>query len=251
MNDRLLPLVGAYNFRDLGGYPTTDGRQTRWGRLFRSDTLDELTAEDVAALRQLGLASIIDLRTTSEVARAGRRVLEDEPIHYVHLSVIQEEGQETPSEARAAVPQWGSSRAAQRYLWYLEVGAEPLVAAFELMAQPERYPLVFHCYAGKDRTGVLAALVLGCLGVEETAIIEDYVLTETRMELIKSRIKRDPRMGERKEQVPQDALSALAETMEEFLDGLAVRYGGPRRWALEAGVTESQLEALEVALLQS
>lgn len=250
MSQRLLPLVGAYNFRDLGGYPTTDGRQTRWGRLFRSDTLDELTAEDVAALRELGLASVIDLRTTSEVERAGRRVLADEPIHYVHLSVITEEGSGPgPGEAQAA-PQWGSSRAAQRYLWYLEVGAEALASAFELMGDPARYPMVFHCFAGKDRTGVLAALVLSCLGVEETAIVEDYVLTETRMELIKSRLRRDPRIGERADQIPPDALSVLAETMEEFLDGLAVRYGGARSWALQAGIAPEHLEVLEGQLLE-
>lgn len=245
MADRLLPLVGAYNFRDLGGYPTADGRHTRWGRLFRSDTLDELTEDDVRTLRDLGLASVVDLRTASEVERAGRRVLADEPIHYVHLSVIQEEG----GEERAA-PRLGINRVAERYLWYLDVGAEALVAAFELMADPDRYPMVFHCYAGKDRTGVLAALVLSCLGVDETAIVEDYVLTETRMELIKGRIRRDPRFGERFDTIPASALSVAAESMEEFLDGLAVRYGGAREWALQAGVRPEDLDVLEAELLE-
>ena len=69
---RILDLVGAYNFRDLGGYPTTDGRRTRWGRVFRSDTLQELTDTDINVLRQLGLATIVDLRTPTEVERDGR-----------------------------------------------------------------------------------------------------------------------------------------------------------------------------------
>src|SRR5271166_4913778 len=86
--DRLLPLVGAYNFRDLGGYPTTDGRQTRWGRLFRSDTLHELTDEDLDAVRALGLVTVIDLRTPTEVARIGRGPLADEPVHYLNASVL-------------------------------------------------------------------------------------------------------------------------------------------------------------------
>src|ERR1700684_2583135 len=88
---RLLPLVGAYNFRDLGGYPTTNGRTTRWGRLFRSDTLHELTNADLIVLRELGLASVIDLRTMTEVQRAGRGLLGSEPVHYVNLSVLPEE----------------------------------------------------------------------------------------------------------------------------------------------------------------
>ena len=70
--DRLVPLSGAFNFRDLGGYPTADGRVTRWGTLFRSDTLHELTVADVDLLRSLGLATIIDLRTSRELERTGR-----------------------------------------------------------------------------------------------------------------------------------------------------------------------------------
>src|SRR5580698_10156035 len=85
---RLLPLVGAYNFRDLGGYPTLDGRTTRWGRLYRSDTLQELTREDLARLRGIGLVSVIDLRTPNEVERTGRGVLGSEPIRYVNLSIL-------------------------------------------------------------------------------------------------------------------------------------------------------------------
>ena len=68
---RLLPLVGAYNFRDMGGYPTTDGRVTRWGRLFRSDTLHALTESDLRGLREIGLKCVIDLRTAREVDQTG------------------------------------------------------------------------------------------------------------------------------------------------------------------------------------
>src|ERR1700678_4035071 len=96
--DRLLPLVGAYNFRDLGRYPTIDGRVTLWGKLFRSDTLHELTPADLEVLRRIGLVSVIDLRTSAEVERTGRGLLAEEPIRYLHASVLQEEG----SEAYAA-----------------------------------------------------------------------------------------------------------------------------------------------------
>lgn len=236
----MLPLVGAYNFRDLGGYPTTNGGQTAWGKLFRSDTLQELTAEDIAVLRDLGLVSVVDLRMVREVERSGRGPLADEPVRYAHLSVISEGGEEqaAPSlEDRVG-----------RYLWYLEVGAKPLAEAFALMADESAYPMVFHCFAGKDRTGVLAALVLSCLGVEETAIVEDYVLTATRMELIVARLRREPRFADLT--VDSAGLAVEAETMEGFLEGLKGLYGGAREWALDVGVRPDQLEAIGTILLE-
>ena len=179
VTDRLLPLVGAYNFRDLGHYPTIDGRVTVWGKLFRSDTLHELTTADLEVLRQIGLAGVIDLRTTAEVERAGRGLLADEPIRYLHASVLQEEGGETVAAPTGDDP-------SERYLWYLDAGRLALVAALEMVADPDSYPLVFHCAAGKDRTGVLAALVLDILGVHPDVIIEDYMLTATRIDMIRA-----------------------------------------------------------------
>jgi protein-tyrosine phosphatase len=236
---RLLPLVGAYNFRDLGGYPTSDGRITRWGQLFRSDTLHELTEADLQTLRDIGLASVIDLRTAAELERTGRGLLAAEPLRYLHLSVIQEEGggsQGAPTEAQEDL--------AQRYLWYLDVGREALVEALRMVGDQTSYPLVFHCAAGKDRTGVLAALVLDILGVERDVIVEDYVLTASRMDLILSRVQREPDASARIAEIPQFLLRAEAATMATFLDLLHQHHGGGRGWALSAGVPAQSLEAM-------
>jgi protein-tyrosine phosphatase len=242
---RLLPLVGAYNFRDLGGYPTTDGRTTRWGRLYRSDTLHELTDEDLAVLRDLELASVIDLRTPAEVERVGRGLLGSEPVRYVNLSVLAEEG----GEQRAA-PAARLADTAERYLSYLETGRHALVTSFGLMADPGSYPLVFHCQAGKDRTGVLAALVLACLDVERRAIVDDYVLTATRMDLILGRLRRDPYFAGRIDDLPPSVFVVEAATMERFLDGLQEKYGGARSWAQMAGVPTDQLDVLADLLVE-
>ncbi len=242
---RLLPLVGAYNFRDLGGYPTTDGRTTRWGRLYRSDTLHELTDEDLAVLRDLELASVIDLRTPTEVERVGRGLLGSEPVRYVNLSVLAEDGGE-----QQAAPAPRLADTAERYLSYLEMGRGALVTSFGLMADPESYPLVFHCQAGKDRTGVLAALVLACMGVERRAIVDDYVLTATRMDLIIGRLRRDPYFADRIDDLPPSVFSVEAATMERFLDGLEEKYGGARSWAQTAGVPTDQLDALADLLVE-
>jgi protein tyrosine/serine phosphatase len=243
--ERLLPLVGAYNFRDLGGYPTVDGRTTRWNVLFRSDTLHELTTDDLEALRRLGLAGVIDLRTATEVERSGRGRLAGEPIRYLHASVIGSEGGETVA---APSPEEDGSHA--RYLWYLSTGRRALLAALEMMADPSSYPLVFHCAAGKDRAGVLAALVLDLLGVEPEVIVEDYVLTESRMDLIRARLRRDPIYRDRIDQIPASRLAVEATTMERFLEELHRRHGGARAWAVGAGLAPGRADQLVDLLLE-
>ena len=229
--ERLLPLAGASNFRDLGGYPTTDGGMTRWGQLFRSDTLHELTEADLEVLRGVGLASVIDLRTATELERSGRGLLGNEAIAYLHASVLQEEGGES-----VAVPAPSDDDPAERYLWYLEVGHRALTEALTMIADPKNRPLVFHCAAGKDRTGVLAALVLDILGVEHSVIVDDYAITATRMALILDRLRRDPVWGESVAEIPPGRVLAEGTTMARFLDLLYARHGGARAWALAAGV---------------
>ncbi len=242
---RLVPLAGSFNFRDLGGYPTADGRVTRWGRLFRSDTLHEVTEEDVALLRALGLATIVDLRTSRELERTGRGPLGPEPIAYHHLSVIRDEA----GEAMAA-PAPAGEDLSERYLWYLDVGREPLTQALALVTQSANLPLVFHCAAGKDRTGVLAALVLDILGVSAELIVADYLITASRMESILDRYRSDPAFADRMAQVPPSRFGVEAPTMVRFLAELDNRFGGARGWAVSSGVAPADLDCMEDLLLE-
>jgi protein-tyrosine phosphatase len=276
--ERLVALEGAFNFRDLGGYPSRDGRSTRWGRLFRSDTLHELTAEDVEILRGLGLVTVVDLRTPRELARTGRGRLEPEKIDFHHLSVLgdaapamgestnregggageggdgrRDDGQpegEDPGEAIAAPAPVGEDLSA-RYRWYLDVGRESLAAALQLIGDPARLPLVFHCAAGKDRTGVLAALVLDLVGVDHNDIVEDYLITAGRMELILGRFRSDPTLAERLARVPPATYGVEAVTMRSFLEGLHLEFGGARAWATDAGVPTTILDRIPELLLGS
>jgi hypothetical protein len=245
-HDRLVPLTGAFNFRDLGGYPTTGGRRTRWGRLFRSDTLHELTQADVEFLRSMGLNTVIDLRTARELERTGRGPLAPEPVAFHHLSLITDGG----GEAMAAPAEEGDDLA-ERYLWYLEVGRASLVDALSLISEPANLPLVFHCAAGKDRTGVLAALVLDILGVDAEVIVADYLITAGRMELILGRYRNDPILRERMEKVPASRFSVTQVTMVCFLEELHARFGGAKEWALASGVSPASLDRIEELLLEA
>ncbi len=242
-HERIVPLVGASNFRDLGGYPTVDGGVTRWGTLFRSDALHELTEPDIEVLRDLGLKTIVDLRMGAEVRKSGRGLLGFEPATYHHLSVIDEDGGES-----RGVPAPTDEDLSNRYMWYLDIGREPLARALSVLGDTANYPLVFHCAAGKDRTGVLAALVLDIVGVERAVIVEDYVLTASRMELVLERILRTLGEDRRVEDLPANAFTVKASTMEGFLDRLDQRYGGARQWALAAGVPYDCLNSLSVSL---
>jgi protein-tyrosine phosphatase len=243
--ERILPLAGAYNFRDLGGYRTGDGRVTRWGRLFRSDALHEVTRADLEVLSATGLAVIVDLRTGPELERSGRGLLDAEPMRFVHLSMTDAEG----GESVAAAPAEFHAKLAERYLWYLEVGRLSLVEVLTLIADPANQPLVFHCAAGKDRTGVVAALVLDILGVDRDTIVNDYVLTATRMPLIMDRFTRDPFLASRLSSIPPHAFAVEAASIEGFLALVDERYGSSRDWALQAGVPAASIESMARTLL--
>ncbi|MER5951459.1 tyrosine-protein phosphatase [Streptomyces sp. NPDC001904] len=177
---RHLPFARLHNFRDLGGYRTLDGRTVRWGRLYRSDALSKLNpAPDDDAGRAdrerytgLGIRTVIDLRYPWEIAAAGRAP-EIPGQTWVNLSV--EHRPYDQAVIAADVDPW--RHLADRYLEVAHDGAGELRQALGLIASAEG-PLVFHCASGKDRTGLLAALVLVLLGVHEDDVAADFALTE-------------------------------------------------------------------------
>ncbi len=169
-------LKGASNFRDLGGYPAADGSRVRPGRVFRSDHLAALTPEDLEALRALRLTHSIDFRGVHESAELAYRIdglcnvaLCIEPTVVQRLRVLLSQGQ-TPSTAETVELMCATYRSFVR-------DHGPTFARFlrHLLAHPT--PVVFHCTAGKDRTGFAAALLLGVLGVPRQTVMEDYLLT--------------------------------------------------------------------------
>jgi protein tyrosine/serine phosphatase len=262
---RFVPLVGAHNFRDLGGYPTADGRRTRWGRLYRSDALHNLTVDDVTTLRRLGLRTIVDLRTPSETARLSRGPLADEDIRYVSASVsVDTMDRVGPSPAPISIPVPGqiqvqvpwdppldpSTDPVVRYLSYLEDRGEAFVQVVEEMLDVDHLPLVFHCFFGKDRSGVMAALVLSSLGVERRLIADDFALSEVPVRRILDAMRDDPVYRETIEQTPSELLLARTEKMDAFLSELEERHGGARSWFLAAGLSAEQLDHMAGHLLE-
>lgn len=176
--DRVIPLVGGPNFRDIGGYETNDGRRVKWRTIFRSGSLVGLTRADWLRLKELQIATVYDLRSSNE------RSLEPCPTH--HVPGLAYHSQEYVVDNNAML-KWLTSASVsandvrsamldfyKALPWQLATQYQEI---FRLVARAKA-PLVFNCAAGKDRTGVAAALLLGVLGVDEHDIIEDYCLSD-------------------------------------------------------------------------
>jgi protein-tyrosine phosphatase len=235
MPTRSLVLEGCVNFRDLGGYRTHDGREIGWRRLFRADGLNRLTPTDRSVLTELGLATVIDLRTVDEAEHRGRFPVDEVPVRYVDLPLT--DVLPAPEE----LPEWReASYVASRYERMVEEGAAVLARAIEVLASAGSLPAVVHCSAGKDRTGVLSALLLAFLEVPDETIVEDYALSAVAMDDLLERLKAEyPDAVEEVEKFAPAILHVVPETMEEFLQSIRARYGSYEGLARELGVTES------------
>ncbi|MFE4396328.1 tyrosine-protein phosphatase [Streptomyces sp. CB02056] len=201
---RSLGLRGALNARDLGGYRTADGRILRPGVALRSDGLNRVTAEDLGPLGALGLRSVVDLRSMAEVRETGLDHLPGgvtlhhlpllAPDFDIVLLVRDALADHDPERQRALL---GDGRAAARmaglYRWFVtdRVARERFAALLRLLADPQGPPLLFHCSAGKDRTGWAAALLLTALGVDRETVLADYLLTNERSAPVVRRVLDD------------------------------------------------------------
>ena len=239
--ERLVPLEGSVNFRDLGGWRTDDGRALRYGRLFRSDALHRLSDADLLRLRDgLGLRTQIDLRASHEIESEGRGPLAAPPVAYHHFPFFDgpREAGERPAGGLAEI-----------YFAMLRYARRPIASALETLAASAE-PSVFHCAAGKDRTGVLAAVVLGALGVADGDIVEDYAYTRRVLPRILERLRESEAYQHVFTELPPDTLHAEPATMEALLALARREWGSLRGYARYAGVSEAALAGLEAWLLE-
>jgi protein-tyrosine phosphatase len=166
---------GAFNVRDLGGYRTVDDRTIRWRTIFRADGLHCVPGTSETALAELGWRTVIDLRSAAETEVGTYRC---DGVEVVHLPVLRE----TWDPAMFVDDGDHVGFLVERYLEMLDEGAPAFAASVEILAASDRLPAVFHCSAGKDRTGVLASLVLAVLGVADHQIAADYHLSALAMD---------------------------------------------------------------------
>jgi protein-tyrosine phosphatase len=243
MMSRLIPLQGCLNFRDLGGYPTSDGRMVRWRQVFRSDALHLLTAADVAHVRDaLRVRDVIDLRSSAEVRSEGQGSLAEEAIRFHHVPLFDGEIRQEDRD-RAEL-----TTLADRYVMLAELARERIGRVITTLASAES-GAVFHCAAGKDRTGVISAILLGVLGVADEVIVADYVATRENLDAIVERLNALEGYRAMLAALPPDTMHADPETMLEFLERLHAAHGSFEDYAGAAGVPRDAIERLRGRLL--
>jgi protein-tyrosine phosphatase len=243
---RLVRLDAVHNFRDMGGYPTVDGRSTKWGMLFRADGLYRLTGDDLEAVRSLGLNTVIDLRTFAELEERGTFPRDEHPVHFHHVPIIDATWDVERAERATDAADFLESA----YLAMLDEGEHRLAEALATLCVPGALPAVFHCAAGKDRTGMLAMLVLGCLDVRSEYIIADYALTAEGMErMLAWSLREYPELHDRIMAGPAVFSAAVPEAMSRMIDHVCSWHGTIREFALAMGVPSASIEHLRDELL--
>ena len=252
-DDAVLPLTGAMNCRDLGGYPTREGRHIRTNAIFRSDRLSDLTEDDQEELTSYGIRTVVDFRTSAEAQRDVSRLWATVTPH-APLPIGDEIAQQTEFVDRIRSGEITSvtvAEVADSYIGMLSDAGHQFVSFLEIAADVDCWPLLFHCTAGKDRTGIAAALILELCGVERNLVLDDYELTnalrsERRIEYLR------PSLEEAGADIDaiRPALSAPRPAMERTLAHLDSTHGGVERFLIEQlGIHSDTIAALRLNLL--
>ncbi len=245
---RQIDFEKVINFRDIGGYRTREGRSVAWRRLFRSAELRHLSENDLEKLRgEIGLTSVLDLRNSYEVEHQGRGLLGAAGFKYYNVPFISGDGGQEKK-----VPSYeGFHSMGEFYVHLIRQNDfnRQVIAALEIVAEPANHPLVFHCAAGKDRTGILAAVLLGALGVSDDDIQQDYCLSALHMEMVRDRLKNAPKLSAGVPDLPDFAWEATAESMALLLTALRREYGPMKDYLSTHGAAPSLLKRLRAVLL--
>ncbi|MFF9562954.1 tyrosine-protein phosphatase [Leifsonia sp. NPDC014704] len=237
-----IPIEGTYNFRDVGGYPV-DGGTTRQGKLFRADALGRLSAAGREALRELGIRIVIDLRDDFEVA-ALPDALDGLDVEVLHLPVFEGSGASASTVGATIV---------HLYDKIVFQHTDVIVRALREIADTGEEPVVVHCTAGKDRTGIVVALALLAVGVDRETVVSDYAVTEDNL--------RGPWLEGMLElvrgygvEVTPDLRIILGgsprEALETTIDRIEERAGSVRQYLLDAGLDELELAKLRSVLVE-
>ena len=241
------------NFRDCGGYPTTDGRQMRKRRLYRSGTLDNAREADLRTVQTLGLKTIVDLRAPKEKRKelptiAGTRRI-DLPIELENRTREKIQPLMTKRGAESEVVEILK----QMYRTLADEAQPQVDQLFHILVNAGAYPVLIHCRAGKDRTGFMCALVQQAVGVERAAIFQDYLETNDHFGIVTPRVERMMKIfsfGRLQIENVRASLSARKEYLQAAFDQIDLRHGGLTAYLAKCGVTACEIESLRGLLVE-
>lgn len=248
-------LAGTANTRDLGGYRTTGGLQVRAGLLYRSDSPHRLAGDDIAVFERLGIRTIVDLRSYAELDRLGRPPLAPTVRVYLHAPLRVAAPGAVPGDIAAGNLPGGllldeNLTLGAVYRHFLAQSDAELRTILRLLADEQAYPALFYCVAGKDRTGIVAAVVLALLGVPDETIAADYAATADSFARFLELAQLDDALGDLgRGHAAATLLGAEAETMLSFLSWIRAAYGSAEQLAAALGIDKPAIDALRRTLL--
>jgi protein-tyrosine phosphatase len=262
---RHVSIDGAKNIRDLGGYLTSEGGSVRWGIIFRADNVGSLKPRSQTALTQYGIRTVIDLRRDSQIEALGNVFAARPDVTFYHHPMVTDATDEEMMEASMVARKWiqrmedleGPQLRAANYCMRLDTRQEAIRETLSTLASLGTLPALFHCQAGKDRAGIMAALVLGIARVTNKTIVEDYELSgyyRWRGSLLESGAidpdKNNWREADEDPEYEAFRLDSPAETMVEVLQYLEDKYGGIEGYVKEIGVRKEEIRALREAVVE-
>lgn len=251
--ERWLDIDGAYNVRDLGGYETVDGRSTRWRAYVRADNLHKLTESAQKKLLDYGVKTVVDLRGTPETIETPNVFAQSPDVEYLHRNMTGDTDLRSsagPPLDVGETPEWISST----YQVLLDFRQEAICEILTTLSGTKGHTALFHCAVGTDRTGVIAALLLGLVGVPNNTIAEDYAFSsETfRIRYLAEGIPEDFAEITPADLIRQRALEWLVppEAMLITLQYLDEKYGGVESYVRHIGLTDTHIMNIRNALLE-
>jgi protein-tyrosine phosphatase len=242
---RLIRLAGAHNVRDLGGYAAMDGGETRWRSILRGDGLHLLNDNDMSVLINEGLRTVIDLRSVHELAIEPNPFASHAIIQYRNIPLF---GALSPIDA-VRESNGALFDMAARYRDAIDQCREPIATVLTAIAEADEGIVLFHCSAGKDRTGIIAALLLSLAGVEDDTIIADYALTTSIAAPLMERLRAQALTRGTDPHLVESFLACLPETMRATLSHLNENHGGTFRYLAGMGLDERALRKLKSRLV--
>ncbi len=261
--ERVIHLKGTTNTRDIGGYQTSDHRTLRWRQIIRSENLSRLTPEDFQQLEEMGVKTVIDLRTDREVEQSPTVWQGDHPPRFYHFPIGDAHNdwfnaQRKLIKSNRFTEEQSLEHMVEGYRMIAEEGPPSYQKLMDLVLDQSNWPVLIHCSAGKDRAGVATALILEALGVDRKTIMEDFLLTNEvghseKKAIVLSKERKNSGSGNKFSRGPSASawfpiVGVRPEMLEAFYASVEGQYGSMDAFLTELGVDLDARRALAASL---
>ncbi len=255
-SERRIPIHSIVNLRDLGGLPTKDGKVTQWGKLYRSGKLADLSKKDMKHFSSLGIKTVVDFRNDIEIKKDPNKYPKNSNINYVRVVIGDKEGNVQEALKKQVMknrkdPNFDSKAFVENVnREFIDKYAHQYIPLMELLMDESNYPLLFHCTAGKDRTGLAAAIILGAIGVDKKDIMDDFMMSNYYRNDHNNKVLRKMTLIGVHQNVAQPLLEVSDTYLQAAFDKMDENHGDMDTFlADQLGISDVQKDILQSQLL--